>query len=601
MIQYFAEYRDTENVLHRFEIENDDFTGSATQVSGYVEHEYLEADDALEAIRGSALKIYLDASVNLTFEDLYSDQERTFKITYYRANQIKFVGFINPDGIFQDWVNDKWELSLDCSDGLGYLENLSYPDTSGRYNEITIISKCLKRTGLDLDFATHIPFRYKGQSLSTNVLSEVYQDAQRFKRDDEETPMSCKDVLLGVLEKYCASIFQRDGVWHIVTIPSLVSLIQNYYVYDSNGVFLRNESKGFNETIGSHINGYYPHHCGANQKIEIQPSVGAYRINYKYGFVAFLNENPEFENNGSTADGWNILKPNHARYNEDDQILIVDSTFDDEGVVVEASNVFTISEGTVLETLIRAKSETLGIGSPTERLRVRVTLTDGVDSYTLDGNGSWGSNNVIFFNVSPFAEQKISFISEPAPISGSVQLDILSSESPSAQFTSVEYSELKISVNNPNEDLQGEFFSFQRINNKSSVIRDNKTIAVGDNTSQLYTGALFKSDKINLTSGWDYPPYVGREILHIMGALTMKTFQKPAKIFEGDVYGFLEFPGTYDINTVPGDFIMLSYKYNTKTNIAKIKGVEIFSDYVSNDISVRKTYDYGDTSKPTID
>lgn len=600
MIQYFAEYRDTENVLHRFEIERDSYTGSPIEITGYVEHEYLEVDDVLEAIRGSSLKIYLDASVDLNFEDLYSEEERTFKVTYYRSGQIKFVGFLNPDGLYQDWVNDKWEISLDCSDGLGYLENLAYPNTSGKESELEIITNCLKKTELNLDFATYIPFRYVGQDLDTNVLSEVYQDAQRFKRDDEETSMSCKDVLLGVLEKYCASIFQRDGYWHIVTIPSLVSLIQHYYVYDYNGVFIKKESKGFNDTIGSQINNYYPHHCNANQKIEIQPSVGAYRINYKYGFVVFLNENPEFENNGTVAEGWNILKPDHARYNEDDQILIVDSTFDDEGVVVEASNVFTISEGTVLETLIRAKSETLGISSPTERLRIRVTLSDGVDSYTLDGNGSWGSNNVIFFNVSPFVEQKISFISEPAPISGSVQLDILSSESPSAQFTSVEYSELKISVNNPNEDLQGEFFSFQRINNKSSVIRDNKTIAVGDNTSQLYTGALFKSDKINLTSGWDYPPYVGREILHIMGALTMKTFQKPAKKFSGDVYGYIEFPGTYRIDNISSDFIMLSYKYNTKTNIAQIKGVEIFSEYVSSDLTVEKTYDYGNSTTPTI-
>src|SRR5699024_2003629 len=91
------------------------------------------------------------------------------------------------------------------------------------------------------------------------------------------------------------SIFQNNGKWYIVHLPHLTMATNNYYVYNSSGTYLRMESFGFGTTVGSDINGAYPHHCGGNQRIEIQPSIGAYRVNYKYGLVKNINTNPNFE------------------------------------------------------------------------------------------------------------------------------------------------------------------------------------------------------------------------------------------------------------------------------------------------------------------
>ena len=130
-LKYDIEYYDTVNILHRFELYDDNFVGSSTQVQGNVTLDYGQVDENLESIRGQGLRVQLEANEDLTFEDLFTESERVFRVVYKRNSITLFEGWLNPEGFFEDFVNDRWIVSFDCVDGLSYLKNLAFVDDSG--------------------------------------------------------------------------------------------------------------------------------------------------------------------------------------------------------------------------------------------------------------------------------------------------------------------------------------------------------------------------------------------------------------------------------------------------------------------------------------
>ena len=121
-LKYYFEFTDIKDILHRVEIYNDDFVGDSTEIFGSCTLTKASTKDVLESIRGGGLKIDLEASYDLTLEDLYSEEERTFSVIYYRDSVVLFKGWIDPEGLYEDLVTDKWIISLDCVDGIGFLK-----------------------------------------------------------------------------------------------------------------------------------------------------------------------------------------------------------------------------------------------------------------------------------------------------------------------------------------------------------------------------------------------------------------------------------------------------------------------------------------------
>lgn len=105
-----------------------DFTFNENQIAGSVIYTKGSVDDIFEPIRPTTLTINLEASQTNVLEDFQSFNEFDFKVKFYRNSLQIFEGWINPDGWFQDWVNDKWEISMTAVDGLGTLKNLEFLD-----------------------------------------------------------------------------------------------------------------------------------------------------------------------------------------------------------------------------------------------------------------------------------------------------------------------------------------------------------------------------------------------------------------------------------------------------------------------------------------
>lgn len=606
MIKYFFEYNDVEGVLHRAEIDDPNYTGSPIEVSGYVEHEYLDVDDILNPIHGSALRVHLDANVNLTFNDLYSEEERTFKVTYYRDSIVKFIGFINPDGLYQDWVNDHWQISLDASDGLGYLENLAYVDNDGLQilgieSEIKIIAKALKRCGLELPIYTKIRTRYKGLSNSLDGLSNVKIAQERFQRTDD-TIMSCKEVIDSILNKYGACICQYNGAWFIYDLFSIEKGNVNFYKYDSTGSNGTNETINIGGEIGSQINDFYPHHCNANQRIEISPTLRKLRIVYKYGLRKSIISNPDLINNGTTIPNWTINDSAAVSLPNRDSVRCTRYA-GNTGQRFLTSDASAISIDTVLDIKFTYK----GGVSQAPTILCYISLDDGVDNYWIGKDLTWNNSSTILdgskFNLSPSSViNTIKFKTPPTPISGDIVIyfDFLSTDV-EGTYTDLYYAgitPLELEEAEEQQLPEGEYSDSERTDIKSSIISDNIEIYNADSDVR-YVGTIFKNDGVTATTLWQSISGTDQPIITEAALIRLTNKNAPQQVFSGDIYGYVKPFGIINIDGINGDFVFKSWNYNTKTNVTSMELIQFYKTYPGNIDSVI-TLDYGDTTTPTI-
>lgn len=610
-LKYFFEYTDVENILHRCEIDDPDYTDIAIEVNGYVVLNSGNVDSPIECIRGTGLKVFLDASTDLTFSDLYSENDRNFKVTYIRNSVTEFVGFLNPEGLFEDYVQDRWLITLVCADGLSFLKNLSYVDNTtnerftGKQSELEIVANCLKRTDLDLNINTSIGISYTGQTSDTNVLAETYLNAERFlKEDNQQTVMNCDEVLRSVLEKYNAIVIFRNGEWYILRPIELFNFTaRTFYRYDSDGVALSptTQETDFTTTLGSQIDGYYPHWANENQQKRIKNSIGAYRINYKYGQVTNVLDNPTLISSGGVLSGYTINEPTLIDFPPSEQGVYIKGSVSNVSVAISDSVVVSAQDTIEFEAIQKS-----GISTPfflsNNDISYRVKVNDGATDYYLKGDGTWTTTITnltidVYFQI----ENRLIIQSDLIPVNGNLTVDIRDSrETGASDFVEV----ISLYIRPTTEDVtgvKGEIHTFQRIAAPSSKKLPNKTIYNGDTPSDLYIGTIYESDETTPTETWFRDGTAGADpILRIMGEDTMSMFQSPSIEFKGDIYGFIPYMSRILINNQDGIYIPIEYQYDISKNITSLKLRQIFG-LLGSDIDYTYEFDYGNVVEPTIE
>ena len=614
-LKYFFEFTDIKEIVHRVEISNTAFTGASSQIYGSCSLEVSETKDTLEPFRGSGLQIEIEANSNLTFYDLYSEEERTFSVVYKRNNQILFNGWLSPEGIYEDYVADHWIISLDCTDGLGFLNNLSYVEDatgltfSGKQTLLEIVVNCLKRTKTPQNILTSINIYYVGLSQSVDPFANVSYNADRFVKGDDNTIMNCEEVLKSVLEPFGAVLTSYNGEWLIYKPNSLVDASsQTFFSYSNLGVALSPTTKtiDFSFALGSQIDNYYPHHVNANQQKSIKSAIGAFRINYKYGLVKKLIENIYFTHNNSTIPDYTILSSAYLSFLTNQGIEITATSSPQ--IVLELTNSIPINQNDILSLFTD-----FTIFSSSSFAEFKITLTnasntyylnktnkiqgEGVNSYTYDTE--WVSTNTSIRlestgNYNTFATLNIS----ASPISGQLSLLIYT---PTPNTHNIFISELSLTPLPQEVKLKGENHTFQRKLKPSSKIKDIKKVYNGDNFSNIYVGTIFKNNQTTPTENWTrYGASETKPILQIMGEERMKMYAKPLQVFSGDVYGYFNYLSLVTINGLTGKFMPTRYQYNAIDNTTSLVLTEVLNTDVLADVDYIKTFDYGNVVEPTI-
>ena len=629
-VRYFIKYFDVVDIEHKLNIYDDNYVGEALQVDGSIILTYSETDDNLEAIRGQGLNVELEANTNLTFNDLWSEEEKTFKVDYKRNDVLLFEGWLNPEGFFENYVDTNWLVSFDCVDGLGYLKDLSFVDNSGfpitgRKKYIEVLSLALRRTELYLKINTSVNIIYNGLSETLDILDNVYANTERYIKDDGETIMSCDEVIRDILEPFGACLTYFNGSWYIYKPNELYSNTSvNFNVYNYLGV---NQFQLINlnlsSTIGSNFYNADIFHCSGNQQIKNTSSIGAYRINYKYGVSQALNTNKSlYSNDGITIDGWDILNSttfdpltiggygvlfNNANSKAGDPRF--DSIINTTPVILEGDNLAKIiTKWDVIN------DHPISLNAIYKVVICDMPINDpGVSKYYLNGfYMDWVTYDtaqvdaISYFTTSVFSELEIP--AKPAAITGDAYLYVIITTplhlttdaletSGKSLLNEVAFAPVLIGEAS---NLKGEFHTSQRANKPSSKVKEIKEVATGDNISDIYEGTVYKNDSSTPTTLWNRKGVVeSKPLLRVMGEETMRMSQLPARIFSGDVFGFYNYLSVITIHGLDGLFMPIKYNYNTKSNIINAELKQIYGDEVA-DISYKLTYDYGNTVKPTI-
>ena len=613
---YEIEYFDLEGVRHTCSIAEYTTDSTPITINGYVTYNLSEVDDVDESIRGSGLTLSLEASTSRTFSDLTNKPDKYWKVTYTRDGATFFIGWLITDGIYEDFVADKWIIDLDVTDGLSYLTDLSYVDSdglqfSGKQTQLEIISNCLNRIGIDQNINTNIDIYYTGLSTSLDVLDNVNYNVDRFIKDDEETIMSCEEVLRDILEPYNAQIVSWNGEWWIYKLNQLYADdTPTFFRYSYLGVALSptTTTEDFSFSLGSQIDSYYPHHANANQVISYKKSIGAYRISYKYGVVQSLLANILLENVSGTIADWTINDYTNLTLNASNYGVDILTIADGSEVKNMTSDIISLSAGDLISYTYKYKvieNDKLGGLIDPGVVNYKIILTDGVSTYYWNIT-DWATFDVMLTN--PIGNlgsiSTISYDLTALPIAGDVTFEIhTSTKDVSATSSSkIHIQEISLTAQQVGNEanLKGEFHTFQREDNPSNNVKDTKKVNVGDNPSDIYYGTIYKADATTPTETWFRKGVTeAKPILELMGEETMMLSQNTAREFTGDVYGIIEPLSIITINNITGFFTPLSLDYDSKRNITNIKLREVFNTTLT-DLSYEVTYDYGNTVKPTI-
>lgn len=636
-LKYLVEWSDAENVLYSVRIYQKGFTGTATDVSGYGVLKYGSVKDNLEAIRGNGLDLSLNATTELTLEDLYTEEENSFSVKMYRKNVLLFDGFLKPDGVYQSFVQDEWVLSLSCVDGLGLLKDLAFVKSNGfhwtgKQRAIDVVYNCLNRTGLQMNINTSVNIYYDGLTPSDNLdpLHEIYVSVERFIKNDNDTIMDCNEVLSSVLNLFNAVICQIAGQWYIYRPTELfenpIVKFRQYSETDNSYIKLNTKNLEFN--LGSQINNFYPHHCGGNQQIEIKGSVSAVRINYKYGFLKSISSNKYLTHDGISYENWTVLNPS----------LIILDPLKNQGLLstpiaggsggsinplplIQSENLaLTIND--VLKIRLKVQKTNLNeyyydpyadeFYLPLFVQRFKIVLTNGTTTYNIKKVGedySWYlTSQIIDLQYVDSFDYTVPI--PPLPISGNIYIILYQNyvityrgAEPAPEFTNSEVTLVDFineTNNNAITGAVGEFHTAQRQNRPSSISTETSKIYNGDSPTIIYEGAILANNQSTPTALWFRREKIeSKSILQIAVEDNLRLQQKPQKLFTGDIYGFMPYLSVVNIDNLEGKFLPIEWSFDALKNTTSVKLLQFFGDEL-NDIDYKYTLDYGNTTKVTI-
>jgi hypothetical protein len=597
---------------YRLNIYKENYSGTSSEIFGTFTLTKSSVDAILEPVRGTGLQLSLEANSELTFDEFLLNDEFTYLTELLKNDSVIFKGYIKPDGVQQSYVNNEWLVNIESTDGLGALKDLSFVQENGlqftgKMSMYDVIKACLDRTKLDFVINTSINISYTGYT-GTNILKDVYVSSERFIKSNKDTViMNCNEVLTSILNLFSGVITQQDGQWYIFRPNDLVADGYTTFINQSNDTtFVKN----LNKTLGSQINNFYPHHCDANQQIEVKGAVSAYRLAYEYGFENGILENPNLNHDEDlNFDNWTI-NPSLP------EGIIINDPLDTSGVIM-VTDEYNFP-ATVTEVMESDATSALADSRLTFRFKVRTRYKRQLfffraitsDGYYLNNDGNWSTSpssvRMICGNLNNstyFAELEI--LSDPLPADCDISIIIYRPVNFFDQpfyydgIGEVQFVDI-IDTTLSRQGIVGEFHTVTRILPPSSITKENQKVFNGDGERTLI-GSIYKDDLITFTETWNREGKT--EDLPLLGISAMDDLRiqsSPIKVFSGSVLGEIPYLSVVTIDNITGLFMFVEYDYDYKTNISNVKLMQFYNFDLA-DISYEISPDYGNnTIKPTI-
>lgn len=625
--KYFIEREYEDYRLDIFELVSPLTVLVPNEINGTVDFSYQNKTDLFDPIIACNLKLNLEDGQYIGLEDLYSEEEKQFKVELRKGGNLIFIGFIKPDGIWEDFVTDRWFLTIQCIDGLSTLKNISFSNANGviytgKRSLLSVVIDCLSKTSLNLPININCKVFYEGFDFFQDILDNVIINTERYFQNADQ-PMDCESVLRSLLNIFNCTLIQQGGEWWIYrSIDMKEETIFSRYV---DGLFLENITYSPNFIIGSQIDNFQNFHCNKNQKKSIGASTQAFKISYEYGAANSVFRNPELKLSGSglNIDGWNVVdvdgkvSRNESGYGVSAKTVDFNSSNPE---LLTLNQSIDVQVGASFNLSINFSNEAK---EPASSFGLRFSV--GIDDLWLSEWGEWLTyQNIIYIANS---DGKTVVPSPPlppytifegkgdanytaqikAPKSGALKIIIYRDKPPIDSMIVLQEGVFRIKgiflSGTNNGDIKGIDYTAQRTQKTSTVTKADKTVYNGDSASDLFVGTLYKNDGDTPTEKWYREGQTeSKELLSINAEDNLRLSPRPMTIFEGDVYGFIPYLSVVSINNLENKkFQFLNWSYSLDKNTMKTSLKEYSDTYLNNeDFRVDVRYNYGQQTKTVL-
>lgn len=216
-VKYRLDYCNGKLQNARLDIEVDGYSGAINPIEATPEPFILKYNSEKGDRSGyfhtteATIKVYQDDKFNI--DDLLTSDETAIRVKFYIENSIYWVGFVLPD-FYEVEIGSSPVVTMVATDRIGTLKNQTIKrdsDAIGSYHRM--IEKSLAKTGLNLPIQSLINF-----NLSSKPTRDFLQNTggQWLRVDDDmEGSISAYEVVRSILVLANATLFQRNGKWHI--------------------------------------------------------------------------------------------------------------------------------------------------------------------------------------------------------------------------------------------------------------------------------------------------------------------------------------------------------------------------------------------------
>ena len=133
-LKYTTTYCDVYGVQCQVRIFEDDYIGASTELEAQTTPFLLTyeatSDFKFEPIRPSSASINLVLGNGLEFDEIWTADERKYKIEHYINNILDWTGFVVPNGYSHNFTGGLYYATLEATDGLGLLEGVVFRDSN---------------------------------------------------------------------------------------------------------------------------------------------------------------------------------------------------------------------------------------------------------------------------------------------------------------------------------------------------------------------------------------------------------------------------------------------------------------------------------------
>lgn len=299
-----------------------DYEGSSTEFIGQpipVTINYDSDEDfKFSPVRASSCDINMVFDENLSFEAIWTADEREFKVEVTIEGNLEWTGYIIPNGFQYSFTGGKYYATATASDGLGTLADYAFFDTNTNkpygnsnltYNDgfkfpfSLIATEILRKLDLDLDLWNCINSYEQsmvktGNTRDADPLSAAFVDVRTYikESDEKDKPYwalkgeewNCLEVMENLLNIFGAKLYQEHGTWRIKSVDADVNYgtgaTQLYWrKYNTLCVYLGQEIINDVHSIPCNDKGAYL--LGNNHTMSMDYVYGAFRMNYEYTFL----------------------------------------------------------------------------------------------------------------------------------------------------------------------------------------------------------------------------------------------------------------------------------------------------------------------------